>query len=75
MAQTRYLRTVLTLTIRDRLRLLVRGRLAISATVYYDRVTDERARIFHGTPADADRWITTGHWPERIDHDEAHDHR
>lgn len=60
MSQTRYLRSVIKLKIRERIAALFFGRLAVTATVYPDRLEDITIGIFPGDGEMADRWIKTG---------------
>jgi hypothetical protein len=60
MAQTRFLRSVIKLTIKERIAALFFGRLAVTATVYPDRLEDITIGIFPGDGNDADQWIKTG---------------
>lgn len=60
MSQTRYLRSVIDLTWRERLIAAWYGRLAVSAVVRPDRLEEVKIGLFEGTPEDAERWIDTG---------------
>jgi hypothetical protein len=60
MAQTRYLRSVIRLTWKERFAALTFGRLAVSATVRPDQLEDIKIGIFPGDGKQADHWIETG---------------
>jgi hypothetical protein len=59
MAQTRYLRSVIKLSWRERL-MALRGRLAVSAVVRMGELTEIKIAPFPGNAEDAERWIETG---------------
>lgn len=61
MAQTRYLRSVINLTWKERAIAFLRGRLAVSAVVRPSgELTEIKVGPFNGTPAESERWIATG---------------
>jgi hypothetical protein len=60
MSQTLYLRTVIQLSWRERMTMLRTGRIAISATVYPNRVEDVKASPFPGSQVAAAHWIAAG---------------
>ena len=60
MAQTRYLRHVIVLSWSDVWKLIRSRMIAISATVYPDRVEDVQAGPFVGDGTQAEAWIKTG---------------
>jgi hypothetical protein len=60
MAQTRYLRSVIDLSWRERLIALWYGRLAVSAVVRPEGLEEIKIGPFAGDGAQADHWITEG---------------
>lgn len=60
MAQTRFLRSVIRLTWRERLTAFLRGRLAVSATVRPGALDDIKIGPFQGNENDAEHWMKTG---------------
>jgi hypothetical protein len=60
MAQTRYLRSVIDLTWRERLIACWYGRLAVSAVVRSDRLEEVKIGAFVGNGEQADHWIAEG---------------
>lgn len=60
MAQTRYLRSVINLTWRERLIAVWFGRLAVCAVVRPDSLDEIQIGPFIGTGEDAEHWIAEG---------------
>ena len=60
MAQTRYLRSVIDLTWRERLIALWFGRLAVSAVIRPDSLDEIKIGPFVGDGSQADHWIAQG---------------
>lgn len=61
MSQTRYLRSVVDLTWRERAIAFFRGRIAVSAVVRHDgELREIKVGPFDGDETDADHWVDTG---------------